>query len=103
MENVRRCRRLNQPLAFRNMAFSIDRTTPWGIEVSDAYCRIEQLSLTSKDSISFNLRCYTQPAGVPHFSDDVFGCEYNLSGDNPLKQAYEYLKGLPEFSSAKDC
>lgn len=85
------------------MALSVDRATSWGINIPDAYCRVEQLSLVGKDSMSFNLRCYTQPAGVPHFFDEVFSCEYNLTGDNPLKQAYEYLKGLPEFSNATDC
>jgi len=28
--------------------------------------------------------------------------EYNLTGDNPLIQAYTYLKTLPEFSGALD-
>lgn len=85
------------------MALSVDCVTPWGINVPSAYCRVEQVSLVSKDSINFNLRCYVQATEVPHFSDEVFSCEYDLSGDNPLKQAYEYLKNLPEFSNATDC
>lgn len=85
------------------MALSIDRATPWGLDVQNAYCRVEKPTLVDKDSISFNLRCYAQPAGVPHFSDEVFSCEYNLNGDNPIKQAYEYLKSLSEFSAATDC
>ena len=28
---------------------------------------------------------------------------YDISGDNPIKQAYEHLKTLPEFSDATDC
>lgn len=27
----------------------------------------------------------------------------NLNGDNPIKQAYEYLKTLSEFENAVDC
>jgi hypothetical protein len=27
----------------------------------------------------------------------------DLNGDNPIKQTYEYLKTLPEFSDATDC
>ena len=27
----------------------------------------------------------------------------NLEGHNPIKQAYEYLKTLPEFANATDC
>lgn len=27
----------------------------------------------------------------------------DMEGDNPLKQAYEHLKTLPEFEGAEDC
>ena len=28
---------------------------------------------------------------------------YDITGENPIKQAYEYLKTLPEFANATDC
>jgi hypothetical protein len=30
-------------------------------------------------------------------------CKYDITGNNPIAQAYMYLKTLPEFASAKDC
>mgnify|MGYP007101623561 CR=1 FL=1 len=29
-------------------------------------------------------------------------CDYDLNVDNPIKQAYDHLKTLPEFSGAVD-
>jgi hypothetical protein len=40
---------------------------------------------------------------LPHFSDVDYQCAYSLDGKNPIKQAYEYLKTLDNFSSAVDC
>ncbi|HHT1685587.1 TPA: hypothetical protein ACTYOT_003788 [Raoultella ornithinolytica] len=36
------------------------------------------------------------------FNSDVFSCEYDPSGDNPITQAYTYLKALDEFSGATE-
>jgi hypothetical protein len=33
----------------------------------------------------------------------MHGCPYDIEGDNPIKQAYEHLKTLPEFEGAIDC
>jgi hypothetical protein len=32
-----------------------------------------------------------------------FSFDLDLKGENPIKQAYHYLKTLPEFSDAEDC
>jgi hypothetical protein len=32
---------------------------------------------------------------------DVFN--YDINGENPIKQVYIYLKSLPEFAGAVDC
>jgi hypothetical protein len=29
--------------------------------------------------------------------------QYDITGENPIKQAYLYLKTLPEFATATDC
>lgn len=42
------------------------------------------------------------------FGEDIlqtleFEASYSLDGPNPIEQAYEYLKLLPEFEDAEDC
>jgi hypothetical protein len=85
------------------MAFTRTIETDWGMTVLDSYCRIEAVSLASKSSISFHLRFYAKPENKPFFKEQVFACSYDIDGVNPIKQAYLYLRSLPEFASAKDC
>jgi len=33
----------------------------------------------------------------------TFLFDYNIDGENPIKQAYAHLKTLPEFADAIDC
>jgi hypothetical protein len=33
----------------------------------------------------------------------AYSFDYDLNGENPIKQAYQFLKTLPEFSDAVDC
>lgn len=83
------------------MALKIDTTTPQGIAVSGAYCRIESISLT-KTAITFALRRYKDNSGLPFFLEEYVTAPYDLTGKNPIQQAYDYLKALPEFASAVD-
>ncbi len=85
------------------MALKKTTKTGWGIEVKAAYSRIENIIITAKDKITFHVRSYVSNEAVPFFTEDVFGCEYDINGENPIKQAYLYLKTLPEFSDATDC
>jgi hypothetical protein len=82
------------------MALKINIETESGIKVDGAYCRVEYPYLT-KDSVSFNLRKYVV-SDKPFFEESFYSTVYNLEGDNPIKQAYEYLKNLPEFADAVD-
>lgn len=84
------------------MAFKKSVQTPFGVDVQDAYHRIEGVELVSKDQIKFQVRVSTD--GVkPHFADFAYTCDYELDGSNPIKQAYNYVKTLPEFADAIDC
>ena len=85
------------------MAISRNIDTEWGITVPNSYCRVEAVSLINKEEIKFHVRSYVSTQGVPFFKEEVLSCEYELNGDNPIKQAYLYLKTLPEFSDAEDC
>lgn len=71
-----------------------------GIKVDGAYLKVEFPSVT-KDKVTFNLRKYVE-AKKPFFSEEIITCDYSINGENPFKQAYEYLKTLEEFKDAED-
>lgn len=85
------------------MALQKTTQTSFGIEVVDAYHRVEGLRIINKDQIAFQIRSYKDNSGLPHFSDQSMGCSYNINGDNPIKQAYDYVKTLPDFENCTDC
>ena len=72
-----------------------------GIKVDGAYLRVENPSLT-KDSLTFSVRKYVE-AGKAFFVEEYFTTLYDINGENPFIQAYEYLKTLEEFKDAEDC
>lgn len=72
-----------------------------GIKVEAAYLRVEFPSI-SKDKMRFTLRKYVN-TDKPFFVEEVIDCSYNIDGDNPFKQAYEYLKTLDEFKGSENC
>lgn len=85
------------------MALQMTVTTPHGFEATNAYHRVENVSLASKETIRFDLRSYKSADNSAAFEAKTMLCAYDLNGENPIKQAYEYLKTLPEFSNAFNC
>lgn len=83
------------------MAIIKDTELENGIKVYGAYLRVENISLDKTD-ISFNIRKYVDK-NKSFFSEDYLTCPYNIEGENPFIQAYEYLKTLEEFKDAEDC
>ena len=84
------------------MALEKTMSTVHGFTASNAYHRVEAVSLVGKDKISFHVRSYTAQ-DKPFFVEEVLSTKYDLDGANPIKQAYEHLKTLPEFAGATDC
>jgi hypothetical protein len=90
------------------MAFTRTIYTNTGITVQNSYSKVELLSLIGKDVINFSVRNYAEsPQGrdvqLPYFSEEKnFRCDYDINGENPIKQAYVYLKTLPEFEGVSD-
>ena len=78
-------------------------TTESNITVNDSYIKVEDVRLIRKNFINFKIKGYTSSDNNVSFYEESLGCSYDLNGDNPIKQAYEYLKTLPEFSGATDC
>ena len=84
------------------MALNKSTTTLQGLEVIDAYHRVEELCLVTKQTMTFHVRSYKNVAFLS-FADNGYYCAYDINGENPIKQAYLHLKTLPEFATATDC
>lgn len=85
------------------MALQKTVNTPHGFESVNAYHRVEGVRLQGKESIAFQVRSYKSKNELSAFNDELHSCEYELSGSNPIAQAYDHLKTLPEFAGATDC
>ena len=94
------------------MAFKKDTKTPFGFDAQYAYHRIENLHLQPKIvdqdgkityMMGFNLRVYKDNSGVPFFAEKPMACVLEINQANPISQAYEYVKTLPEYANVADC
>ena len=85
------------------MALQKSTTSPQGFNADNAYHRVENVSLLNKNSLNFTVLSYASASNNVSFQANAYSCSYDLDGENPIKQAYEYLKTLPEFSGATDC
>ena len=84
------------------MALKKTLTTHYGFDVANAYQRVEQVTIVRKDQMSFFVRAYVDP-NKPFVVEQVIHAPYDIAGSNPIAQAYEHLKTLPEFAGAVDC
>lgn len=84
---------------------AIEKTveTPQGFEANGAYHRVEFVALQGKTHLRFSVLSYKNKDATVAFDQKALMCEYNLYGENPIKQAYLYLKTLPELNGAIDC
>lgn len=64
------------------------------------YCKVENLN-GSKEEMNFNVSFTGESTGASGSKN--YGFVPDLSGDNFIAQAYNYLKTLDEFSGATDC
>lgn len=85
------------------MALQKTVTTPQGFEAIDAYHRVNGVSLFEKNKIRFSTQSYKNKDTSVAFAIEQHNCFYDLTGNNPIKQAYLHLKTLPEFADAIDC
>ena len=73
----------------------------FGVTFNNAYHKVEDVRV-SKDSV--RVRVHIQPDANTQESIGVYMCEfdYDANGGEPLTQAYNYLKTLPEYAGATD-
>ena len=85
------------------MALEKTVTTPQGFDATDAYHRVSGVALISKNKINFSVQSFKSKDASVAFASEQHSCLYDLTGNNPIAQAYYHLKTLPEFAGAKDC
>jgi hypothetical protein len=82
------------------MALQANKT--WnGVTVQNTYIKVLSYS-GDKHTVSFSVGYFASPDEQKMFGQEQRECSLNLNGENPIKQAYEHLKTLPEFSGATD-
>jgi hypothetical protein len=85
------------------MAIKKTVTTSFGVDVQNAYHRVGAINLTKKNAMSFSVGVFVDNVCKTPVRTESYACTYDLSGNNPLAQAYGHLKTLPEFAGATDC
>jgi hypothetical protein len=85
------------------MALQKTTTTNIGLEAPQAYHRVETLYVTTKNKMDFFIRSYASKNQQNWFAEKQYESEYDMNGENPIRQAYIFLKQQPEWSAAIDC
>lgn len=86
------------------MALSKSITLPSGLTANDAYIRIESVSIVKNELTGVTVNFFVSSSNLESpIAVQCYGFDYALDGENIVKQAYEYLKTLPEFADAVDC
>jgi hypothetical protein len=85
------------------MALQKTVVAPQGFTATNAYHRVEAIRITGKTAMQFNVYSHVDRQTLPFFAEGLFDCPYDVTGANPIAQAYEHLKTLPEFAGATDC
>ena len=83
------------------MALSKTIQTNFGVEIQNAYHRVSGITLKNKTSMDVEVSIYANTDSKP-VSVKGYLADYDLSGSNPIAQAYEHLKTLPDFDGASD-
>lgn len=84
------------------MALTLPFTTATGLTCDAAYVRVEHVMAT-KSKANVQACWYAKPSGYPCLQSSTHSFDYDLNGENLIKQAYLHLKTLPEFAYAIDC
>ena len=84
------------------LSYTLKALTPYGeVQVPDCYLRAANVTIAKTEAEVRVVFLRSSEGGQMQEARYVF--PYDLAGDNPIKQAYEHLKTLPEFADAVDC
>jgi hypothetical protein len=75
----------------------------YGVDVNfdSSYIKINSISGNKKSMAAF-VETLSKVDGCL-IESKQYSFDYDLNGENPIKQAYLHLKTLPEFADAVDC
>ena len=71
------------------------------IEVPNCYIRVSCVEVSKTEANAYITYLKTAEGGILQEVRHAF--QYDIDGPNPIKQAYQFLKSLPEFADATDC
>jgi hypothetical protein len=71
------------------------------VTIDNCYIKVSNVLATKSACTSLVLFMSNQFGEV--LEERPYFFAYDINGENPIKQAYLYLKTLPEFASATDC
>ena len=72
-----------------------------GLTVAQGVARVNMPAIVrDKQIISFGVRFFANKEEVEELYSEQYECPYDINGDNPFAQAYNYLKTLDAFSAA---
>lgn len=89
----------------------------FGLTLENVYYRVEDLAIDSKyvaatdinpevprnTRMTFNVQSYANAQSTKPLGKESYNASYDItSTDNPIKQAYIYLKTLPAYENAVD-
>jgi hypothetical protein len=81
---------------------SIEFTTQYGkITVPNCYICINSVEINKTEATAAII--FYRDNKINALQEQSHPFAYDLEGSNPIKQAYEHLKTLPEFTDAVDC
>jgi hypothetical protein len=84
------------------MAIQTNIVTDADVTINAAYGRITSVSIPSKNHMTFVLSWFVSAESAMPAKVGAYSCVHALD-DNCIRQAYLYLKTLPEFANAVDC
>lgn len=85
------------------MALKLAVQTPQGFKATDAYHRVESVTLPTKTHMEFMVHSYKSADTATPFANEFYSCPFDMAGGNPREQAYAHLKTLPVFAAAVGC
>jgi hypothetical protein len=90
-------------MALTNNFIKTENNFLGSLVLADAYWRVESVNstkLAAQATVSVNKVDGDKKEQVATKS---YNFTPDMQGDNPIRQAYKYLKTLPEFAGATDC
>ena len=74
-----------------------------GLTIQYAYIKVMRPTIyEGNNKMTFAVYFYSE-RGATSFDNMFFESPYSLDGPNPVKQGYEFIKTLDQFSGGEDC